>query len=87
MWLQSSLHSYYIQTKYNDKEEIINNIFCTYVEPLLNDINYPALIQELKLNIDAAVYEKQIDDNVYKSLVKKEIDRHDRKSYWPTSIK
>ena len=42
---RSSLHSSYFQNKYNDKEEIINNTFITYVEPLLNDINHPALIQ------------------------------------------
>ena len=41
----SSLHYSYIQTKYNDKEENINNIFSTYFEPLLNDINNPALLQ------------------------------------------
>ena len=29
--LQSYLHSYYIQNIYNDKEEIINIIFSTYV--------------------------------------------------------
>ena len=40
-----SLHYSYIQTEYNDKEETINNIFSTYVEPLLNDINNPELLQ------------------------------------------
>ena len=35
----------YIQTKYNDKEKIINNTLITYVESLLDDINHPALIQ------------------------------------------
>ena len=43
--LHKNLHSSYIQTKYNDKEKIINNTFITYVEPLLYDINHPALIQ------------------------------------------
>ena len=43
--LHSSLHSSFFNTKYNDKEEGIDNIFSTYVEPLLNDINNPALIQ------------------------------------------
>ena len=68
-WLKSSLLLYYIQTKYNEKEESINNMFSTYVEPLLNDINNPSLLQEWKLNIDDAVYENQIYDNVYKPLV------------------
>ena len=43
--LHKCLHSSYIKTKYNDKKEIINNNFITYVEPLLDDINHPALIQ------------------------------------------
>ena len=29
----------------------------------------------------------EIDDNGYEPSVKKEIDRHDSRSYWPTSIK
>ena len=44
--LYKSVHYSYIQIKYNDQEVIINNTFISYVEPLLNDINYPALIQE-----------------------------------------
>ena len=32
------------------------------------------------------MYENKIDANVYKPSVLKEIDRHDRKSYWITSI-
>ena len=43
--LHKILDSSYIQTKYNDKEEIINNAFITFVEPLLDDINNPAFIQ------------------------------------------
>ena len=40
-----SLQSSYIQTEYGDREEIINNTFITYGEPLLDDINTTALIQ------------------------------------------
>ena len=46
LFLQSDLHSSSITTIYNGKEEIINNIYSTYVEPLINDINHPALVQE-----------------------------------------
>ena len=46
LWLQSILHYSYIKTKYDAKEEVINNIFSIYVEPLLNDINHIALLQE-----------------------------------------
>ena len=61
-WLQSSLNSSYTQTKYNGREESIKNIFGTYVETLLNDINHPALVQKWKLNIYAAAYEEQFSE-------------------------
>ena len=55
--LQSGLHSYYIQIKYDGIEEITNNNLSVYVEPLLNDIINPESVQEWKLNSDAVVYE------------------------------
>ena len=58
------MHLSYIQTKYNGKEESINKIFSTYIEPLLNCINHPTLMQQCKLNIDAPEYEKQINVNM-----------------------
>ena len=45
---------------------MIINILSAYVVPLLKYINYPALIQEWGLNIDAAEYEIHIDANMYK---------------------
>ena len=54
---------------------------------MLNNINNPTLIQEWKLNLDAAAYEKRIYSDVYKPSYKKEIDCHDSDSNWPTSIK
>ena len=54
--LNKSSHYSYIQTEFNEKGEIINNIFSSYVEPFLKDINHPAFLQEWKLNIDATVY-------------------------------
>ena len=44
------------------------------------------MLQEWKLNLDAAAYEKN-DANVYKNPDKKEIDRHDSDLYCQTSIK
>ena len=43
--LQYDLYSSYNQTKYIGEDEIINNIFIIFVEPLLNYINHPALVQ------------------------------------------
>ena len=44
--LNKSLCSLYIQIEFNEKYEIINNIFSSYVEPLLEDINHPAVLKE-----------------------------------------
>ena len=44
--LHSDVHLSYIQTIYNGKEEIIDNIFSTNIEPLVNVINHPELAQE-----------------------------------------
>ena len=43
------------------------NIFSAYFVPLLKDINYPELLQELKLNLDAALYKRNIDSNISKA--------------------
>ena len=48
---------------------------------MLKHINYPALLQEWKINLDAAEYEKNIDVNMSKPSDKKEIDRHDSGLY------
>ena len=80
-----SFHSSYIQREFNDKNKMINNIFSAYVVPLLKYINHPSLLQEWKLNLDNASYERNIDANMYKPSEK--IDRHDTDLYWPTTIK
>ena len=45
---------------------MIINIFSAYVAPLRKYINHPALLQEWKLNINAAAYERNIDANLSK---------------------
>ena len=42
------------------------NIFSAYVVLLLKYINHPSLLQEWKLNLDAAAYENFIDANMSK---------------------
>ena len=60
---------------------MIINIFSAYVLPLLKYINHPVLLQEQKLNTDAAAYDKNIDANMSKPYDKKEIYCHDRNLY------
>ena len=50
----------YIKREFNEKEEMINNIFSSYFEPLLKKINHPELLQGWKLNIDAEAYENKL---------------------------
>ena len=70
--LNKKLHSSYIQREFNEKEEIINIIFSSYVEPLLKEINHPIFLQERKLNLDASAY-KKIDANMYKPFEKNKL--------------
>ena len=77
-----SFHYSCIQREYNDKKERIINIFGEFVEPLLKYITHAALLQEWKINLDAAEYERNIDANLYKPL--KKINLNDSDSYWPT---
>ena len=42
--VNKSFHSSYIQRKFNYKKDMIINIFGAYFEPLLKDINHPALL-------------------------------------------
>ena len=48
-------------------------IFSTYVKPQIKEINHPALLQEWRLNIDAADYEQNIYANLYKPMKKNHI--------------
>ena len=50
---------------------MIIKIFSAYIVPLLKDINHPALLLEWKLYLDAAAYENDIDDNIFKPSYKK----------------
>ena len=45
------------------------------------------MLQETRINIDAAEYEQNIDANIYKTSEKKKLHRVDSGDYWPTSTK
>ena len=80
----TSFHYSYIKKEVNVTKEEIINIFSAIVEPLIKYINHPALFQEWKLNLDAEDYERNIDANLYKPSEKKEFNRHNSDTYWPT---
>ena len=45
------------------------------------------MLQEWKLIIDAAEYERNIDSNLYKTSEKNKFNRVDSDEFWPTPIK
>ena len=57
--LNASSHYSYTQKEFNDKNDEIINILSAYVTPLIKKIYHPALLQEWRLNIDAAEYEQK----------------------------
>ena len=64
----------------------MSRLFSTYVTPKIKEINHTEIIQERKLNIDAAEYEK----NMAKTNIpfdKKKINRQADQDHWPVSIK
>ena len=55
--IQSNFYFVYKQNFYHDKQDKTDDLFGWYQITLLNDVDHPALIEEWKLNIDAAAYE------------------------------
>ena len=65
----------------------MSTIFNTYVTPKIKVINHPEFLQEWKLNINVAVYEKHMAANMYKPYKKKKINGIDHHKHCPASIK
>ena len=61
------------------------NICTEYVTPKIKEIYHPSIIQEWKLNIDAAEYEKNMNKSHVPSH--KKINCIDDFEHWPASIK
>ena len=49
----------------------MSNIFNTYIMPQIKENNYPSFLQEWKLNIDAAEYERNMAETYIPSDKKK----------------
>ena len=62
-------------------------IISTYVTPQIKEINHPALLQEWKLNLDAAKYEKYMKANMYEPSEKEKFNRIDNHKHWSALIK
>ena len=59
LYIQSPLHYVYQQKHYHDKQKEMDALFDEYQIPSFKNIDHPTLIQEWKLNLDAADYEKK----------------------------
>ena len=51
----------------------MSTIFDTYVTPQIKEISHPAFLQEWKLNIDAAEYERNMAADMYKPSEKRKL--------------
>ena len=60
LYISKDYHSSYSTEKFNTKNKAMNRLFSTYVTPQIKEIHHPEIIQEWKLNIDAAEYEKNM---------------------------
>ena len=60
LYISKDYHSSYSTDNFNNKKEAMDRLFSTYVTPQIKEIYHPEIIQEWKLNIDAAEYEKNM---------------------------
>ena len=51
----------------------MSTIFNTYATLQIKEINHPAFLQEMKINIDDAEYEKNMEANMYKHSEKRNL--------------
>ena len=52
----------------------------------MKEMDHPALIQERKISLDTASYQKKIDKKEKPPPKKKVIDRNDSQGFWPKFI-
>ena len=60
LYIGTQYHSFYSTNIYSDQTEKMDRLFKTYITPQLKELYHPAILQEWKLNIDAAEYEKRM---------------------------
>ena len=60
LYIGTQYYSLYSTDNYNDQTEEMDRLFRTYITPQMKEIYYPAILQEWKLNIDAAEYENNM---------------------------
>ena len=71
LYIGKDYHSFYSTENYNDHTEAMDRLFSTYITPQIKEIYHPEIIQEWKLNIDAAEYENNMTLTHVPSTIKK----------------
>ena len=56
--IHKNMYIIYKQNLYNNKEKEVYYLFPEYLVPVMDDPDYPALIEEWKQNLDASYNEK-----------------------------
>ena len=60
LYIGKHYHSLYLTDNYNDQTKEMDRLFSTYITPQIKEIYHPEIIQEWKLNIDSAEYDKNM---------------------------
>ena len=80
------MHLIYKQDFYEDKLRVIYELFIDHLVPIMGDLDHPDFIEERKQNLDAAAYEKNLNQDVKIPSIKENIDCNNKTEYWPKSI-
>ena len=60
LYISKDYNSSYSTDNYNNQKEVMDRLFSTYITSQIKEIYHLEIIQEWKLNIDAAEYEKNM---------------------------
>ena len=60
LYISRDYHSSYSTDNYNDQKEALDRLFSPHITPQIKEIYNPEIIQEYRLNIDAAEYLKKM---------------------------
>ena len=85
LYISKDYHSFYSTDNFNNQKEAMDRLFSTYVTPQIKEIHYPEILQEWKLNINDAEYEKNMT-LTHVPYTKNKINRIDEFKYWPECI-
>ena len=87
MHIWSNFRFFYKKYLYKDKQKKIDGIFIEYLVPVMDNLDHTGLIEEWRQILDAAAYEKTLNQDVKLPSKNKTTDCNNKTEYCPTSIK